>query len=80
MKPNSLSGDTPSSPALPAKALPAGPHNPHVPEHLNDTHWGQGGRFVIDPASGERLPVADDESVGDDNTSTTSTSAPKKGK
>lgn len=25
--------------------------------HRGDSHWGRGGRFVIDPKSGQRVPA-----------------------
>ncbi|MCB1908810.1 MAG: hypothetical protein KDH15_15700 [Rhodocyclaceae bacterium] len=33
----------------------AKPHDPFA--HVGDEHWGKGGSYVIDPASGKRVPV-----------------------
>lgn len=34
---------------------PAPRHDPFA--HLNDPHWGRGGRYTVDPATGRREPV-----------------------
>lgn len=39
-------------PAEPAGAPPADPF-----AHANDPHWGKGGRYIIDPATGQRIPA-----------------------
>jgi hypothetical protein len=36
---------------------------PHVPDHLNDEHWGKGGQFVVDPATGKRVPVVEESAT-----------------
>lgn len=25
--------------------------------HIGDPHWGKGGRYVVDPATGKRVPA-----------------------
>ena len=31
-------------------------HNPQ-PDFVGDEHWGKGGRFVVDPKTGKRIPA-----------------------
>lgn len=30
---------------------------PAAPDYTGDEHWGKGGRFVIDPKTGKRIPA-----------------------
>lgn len=43
-----------ASAGTPAEPLPD-PSPP--PSHIGDEHWGKGGRYVKDPATGRRAPA-----------------------
>lgn len=30
---------------------------PAAPDYTGDEHWGKGGRYVIDPKTGKRIPA-----------------------
>ena len=34
-----------------------------VPDHLDDQHWGMGGSYIVDPATGQRTRVPDGDSA-----------------
>lgn len=42
---------------------PAGiePPPPAAPDYTRDPHWGRGGRYVIDPQTGARVPRQEGE-------------------
>lgn len=33
------------------------------PDYINDGHWGKGGRYIFDPATGKRIPAPDEEAM-----------------
>ena len=33
------------------------------PDYINDEHWGKGGRYIFDPATGIRTPVTSEDVV-----------------
>lgn len=39
------------------KEQPAEPQPAAAPDYTGDEHWGKGGRYVIDPKTGKRIPA-----------------------
>lgn len=34
---------------------------PLVTDYVGDEHWGKGGRYIVDPATGKRVPAPAEE-------------------